>query len=232
MKKRISAVLLAASCVFSAVSLTAAETNSPVSYTVSSETVAAGEQFDITVGFNGLENAVCYVVHLDDESLASSGAVFVDVKEIGENKAAVFAPDPTDANDVGAAYPSAVVLDGEYVKYTFQVPEGTAIGSVISFTFKSLAYNESNKEITQSKETAVSVTVGENAGSAEKPGDVNLNGSVDIGDAILIFMHSMLPNSYPISYTGSIDFNKDNSVDIGDAILLFMHSMLPDNYPI
>jgi len=64
------------------------------------------------------------------------------------------------------------------------------------------------------------------------PGDINNDGSVDIGDSIALFRHSMLPNMYPINYPGSVDFNKDGFIDIADAILLFMHSMLPEQYPL
>jgi len=63
-------------------------------------------------------------------------------------------------------------------------------------------------------------------------GDVNCDYEVDISDALHLFMYSMLPDQYPISYKGNIDFNHDGSVDISDALRLFMHSMLPQDYPI
>lgn len=63
-------------------------------------------------------------------------------------------------------------------------------------------------------------------------GDLNGDETVDIEDAILLFRHSMLPELYPINYTGNIDYNHDGNVDIDDAILLFQYSMLPDLYPI
>lgn len=63
-------------------------------------------------------------------------------------------------------------------------------------------------------------------------GDINRDGSVNISDALQLFMHSMLPDEYRIEYQGNIDFTKDGSVDISDALLLFMFSMLPDEYPI
>ena len=64
------------------------------------------------------------------------------------------------------------------------------------------------------------------------PGDISGDGLLDLSDAILLFQHTMLPDLYPVSYTGSMDFTKDGSLDIADAILLFQHSMLPDLYPI
>lgn len=63
-------------------------------------------------------------------------------------------------------------------------------------------------------------------------GDINLDGSVDIRDAEMLFLHSMLPNLYPISYKDNTDFTGDGSLDIRDAQLLFQYSMLPDVYPI
>lgn len=63
-------------------------------------------------------------------------------------------------------------------------------------------------------------------------GDISGNCSLDIDDAMLLFQHSMLPEMFPIPYTGSLDFNKDGAVDINDAMLLFRHSMLPELFPI
>lgn len=63
-------------------------------------------------------------------------------------------------------------------------------------------------------------------------GDVNVDGKVDVHDAVLLFQHSMLPDMYPINYTGTVDFNYDGKITIEDAVLLFQHSMLPDLYPL
>ncbi len=63
-------------------------------------------------------------------------------------------------------------------------------------------------------------------------GDLDRDGLVNIQDALLLFRHSMLPVTYPISYNGSIDFTKDGCIDIHDASRLFRYSLLPDLYPI
>jgi len=63
-------------------------------------------------------------------------------------------------------------------------------------------------------------------------GDINTDGTVDINDARLLFQHSILPDVYPIDYTGSLDFTKNGTVDIEDAKLLFRYSMLPELYPL
>ena len=63
-------------------------------------------------------------------------------------------------------------------------------------------------------------------------GDIDLDEDVDIHDAILLFRHCTLPETYPIDYKGSVDFDNSGSVDIADAILLFRYSVLPEIYPI
>lgn len=64
------------------------------------------------------------------------------------------------------------------------------------------------------------------------PGDITGDDNVDIYDAVALFQYSMLPDMYPVEYSGSMDFNKDGVVDIYDAVLVFQHSMLPDMYPL
>lgn len=66
----------------------------------------------------------------------------------------------------------------------------------------------------------------------EITGDVNLDGTVDISDAILVLQHSMFPVTYPVSYVGSLDFTKDGELDANDAILILRYSMFPDEYPL
>lgn len=64
-------------------------------------------------------------------------------------------------------------------------------------------------------------------------GDLNWDSSVDISDALLLFMNSMIPGEYPIeNYPGILDFDLSGTVDIGDALRLFMHGMIPAEYPI
>jgi len=98
-------------------------------------------------------------------------------------------------------------------------------------SFTIYGYSGSTAEEHAAKNGFNFVALGE-SNPVSLPGDINGDASVDIGDAIDLFMHSMLPNQYPIAYSESVDFNKDGSVDIADAILLFMHSMLPNQYPL
>ncbi len=65
-------------------------------------------------------------------------------------------------------------------------------------------------------------------------GDINIDESVDINDAILMYNHITNPTQYPIEYTGSLNFDGDaeNKVDINDIIYLFGHSILPRLYSV
>jgi len=63
-------------------------------------------------------------------------------------------------------------------------------------------------------------------------GDIDGDGDVDIKDAAKLFQYSMLPERYPITYPGDVDFDNDGDVDIDDAAKLFQYSMLPDIYPL
>lgn len=63
-------------------------------------------------------------------------------------------------------------------------------------------------------------------------GDINGDTALDITDAVALFQYTMMPDIYPVTYAGSMDFTKDELVDIADAIYLFQHTMMPDIYPL
>jgi len=62
-------------------------------------------------------------------------------------------------------------------------------------------------------------------------GDLNADGIVDISDALALFRYSMIPELYPVTYSGTLDFDSNGVVDIGDSLKLFQYSMIPDMYP-
>ncbi len=72
------------------------------------------------------------------------------------------------------------------------------------------------------------------AATAAEPvlGDITGDGAVDIGDAVALYQHSMLPREYSLEYGGNPDLNRDGLVDMDDAVRLFRFSMLPDMFPI
>ncbi len=63
-------------------------------------------------------------------------------------------------------------------------------------------------------------------------GDITEDESVDINDALKLFQYSLMPDLYPISYSGDMDFNHDGKLDINDALKLFQYSLMPDLYPL
>ncbi len=68
------------------------------------------------------------------------------------------------------------------------------------------------------------------AASASVAGDMNENGTVDVGDAIYLLRHVLLSDQYPITQSGDMD--GDGDVDVADAIYLLRHTLLPDKYPL
>jgi len=64
------------------------------------------------------------------------------------------------------------------------------------------------------------------------PGDVNGDGVVNIGDAVLLFNWVSFPNeretTYALDKPGNADVNGDGVVNIGDAVLLFNWVLFPE----
>ena len=57
--------------------------------------------------------------------------------------------------------------------------------------------------------------------SAYATGDINIDGEVDLNDAILLLQHSMFPELYVLEYEKSVDFTQDGDIDMNDAIVLY-----------
>ena len=155
-KTIIYAILSALILTGTAMGVSAAE--SKVAYTPSATTVAPGGTFDVTVSFNGIENALGYAVMLDNAGWDSIVLDESGPAEAAETKAPLFAADPNDANDVAAAYLSATTLSGEYVKYTFTVP-GDAEDGKVALTFTTKVLDAANAEISGSTEQTVEVAI-------------------------------------------------------------------------
>ena len=119
---------------------------------------------------------------------------------------------------------NAAAFDGDICTLNFKINENALEG----------ATNIGASSVVKLKSTEIpsAVTSGKVNIRLQKLGDIDGNDTVDIDDAVLLFQHSMLPELYPISYAGNLDFNKDGTVDIDDAVLLFQYSMLPDLYPL
>jgi len=154
-----------------AVGVSAAEEESPVTYTPSAASAEPGGTFDVEVAFHGVEGALGYAVMLDNEVFENSVVSLSGEHpvEAAETKAPLFAPAPDDANDVAAAYLEATTLDGTYVTYTFAVAADAVKGSVISLEFKTVVLDVDNEEITGSGTAVVQVTV------SDKDSSVNVS---------------------------------------------------------
>ncbi|MBE6599039.1 MAG: DUF4838 domain-containing protein [Ruminococcaceae bacterium] len=118
----------------------------------------------------------------------------------------------------------AEVLSGSLGKLRFRLSEDFTSGSAEIGMTSSAANN--------SHEVCSEVQKGTVTAKNRLLGDMSDNDSVDIDDAIMLFRHSMLPELYPLSYPGTLDFAEDGNVDILDARHLFNYSMLPSVYPI
>ena len=125
---------------------------------------------------------------------------------------------------VVAALKNAQVFDGNICSLNFKINE-TAEECEVSVSAVANIKLDSNSVVTQVVPATVAVNL-------QLLGDIDLNETVDLNDAILLLQYSMFPELYPIDYKGSVDFTKDGNIDMNDAILLLQYSMFPELYPI
>jgi len=125
---------------------------------------------------------------------------------------------------VVAALKNAQVFDGNICSLNFKINE-TAEECDVSVSAVANIKLDSNTVVTQVVPATVAVNL-------QLLGDIDLNETVDLNDAILLLQYSMFPELYPIDYKGSVDFTKDGNIDMNDAILLLQYSMFPELYPI
>lgn len=119
---------------------------------------------------------------------------------------------------------TAAAFDGDICTLNFKINEN-ALEGVTNIDASSVVKLKSVEILSAVASGKVNVRL-------QTLGDIDGNDTVDIDDAVLLFQYSMLPELYPISYAGNLDFNKDGTVDIDDAVRLFQYSMLPDLYPL
>lgn len=125
---------------------------------------------------------------------------------------------------VVAALKNAQVFDGNICILNFKINEN-AEECEVSVSAVANIKLDSDTVVTQVVPATVAV-------SLQLLGDIDLNETVDLNDAILLLQYSMFPELYPIDYSGSVDFTKDGNIDMNDAILLLQYSMFPELYPI
>lgn len=121
-------------------------------------------------------------------------------------------------------FTQSLVFDGEICTLEFKVKDSASdgIATISATTLVKLSSKVIDSEISKANIKVYTYV----------KGDIDGDDDVDLDDAVYLFGNSMLPEFYPTSYLGNMDFNRDGSVDIDDAILLFNYSMLPDIYPL
>ena len=62
------------------------------------------------------------------------------------------------------------------------------------------------------------------------PGDVDLNGNVDVDDVLALLWYVLFPDDYPID--AEADFDHNGSTDVDDVLTLLWYVLFPDDYPL
>ena len=179
-------------------------------------------EVEITVDSVAIINSIAlYELTYDSNVLTFVG--FADYEEI-ESKC-IFSGGFDEANKViSLALSNKEKLSGKICKIRFKIDDAAEDGTT-TVQMASIVKCDSTNITSEVKTGTITIM-------SQLLGDVSGDNTVDINDALRLFQYSMLPNIYPITYVGSLDFNKDGNVDINDALRLFQYSMLPDIYPI
>lgn len=240
-RKRIFSAILVAAMLVSTI-ITTAFADGEFTATASSATAKAGETVDVTVslannpGIIALRLGVGYNSDVLTLTGVKDGAILG-----AESHSDDLSKNPYILYWINGEAETNYVADGTVATLTFSVSDSAAAGDydITVTVLDSIANVVEDAETGEQGQTEVpcvavngKVTVEANQTPDILLGDINLDNSVDIDDAILLYNYSMAPDVYPISYTGSVDFTKDGSVDIDDAIKLYNYSMAPDVYPI
>ena len=62
------------------------------------------------------------------------------------------------------------------------------------------------------------------------PGDMDMDGKVDVDDVLALLWHVLFPDDYPIEVDA--DFDGSGTTDVDDVLTLLWHVLFPDEYPL
>jgi len=198
--------------------------NADVVFRLSQKTGNPGEIVVVTLSVqsNKAVNSILLQQLTYDKSILSFEG-FANYDEMA-SKAFVSSFD-SDKGTIALALNKSEKLNGEVCDLRFRIMKNSPDLSASEIGLSALVKMDStvvSSQVTAGKVTAVQQLLG----------DVNGDRMVNIQDALLVFLHSMLAEDYPIHYSGSLDFNEDGDVNIDDGLRLFLYSMIPESYPI
>ncbi len=203
----------------------APETEAPDTavFTLSSAEGVRGQTVAVEITLENTEVINSVALFNLTHSSALTFAGFADYEEI-EDKSLFTGCYDEENRVISIALTESEILSGSLGKILFTINDDASKGI---YTVGMTSLVKLDDTVIPSEAVSGSVRV-----KNELLGDLDGSGAVNINDARLLFRHSMLPEVYPISYTGDIDFTGDGLVDINDARRLFQYSMLPEIYPI
>jgi hypothetical protein len=138
-------------------------------------------------------------------------------------------PDPNDPWHFSLANATGVMGPAEVMKLSLQVPSSAPLGTVYDLNVADAILAT---EMGQAEEVTPASVSGRLEVSGCASGDVNGNGTVDIGDAILALRMAVLNvNAANPCGKSSADVNCNGGVDIGDAILILRNAVLKTPFP-
>ncbi len=195
-----------------------------ISFTITSTIAKPSETINLSLNVSSeveSNSIILYELTYDSDILTFVG--FTDTEPMTE-KCILSAFDSENTRTITLALETSEVLVGEICKLRFTVNEN-ATDCMTAVSMTSLVKCDATEIASEVNEATVTIRT-------YTLGDINMDEIADVRDALLLFQYSMLPDIFPISYRGNIDFNNDDSIDLRDALKLFQYSMFPEMYPL